>query len=157
MDTALSIMIIGTSIGLGKGGALVAGPEELNMHTQHTRRGVNGVGVVIDRELISGFRIPQGLYLYLYEDFITWLSLIQSGYTGHRFPVDLGRYRLSKESRGRTFTAAIKAGKSIATSPSYHFRVLFPGGRNMPECLLAQSIRSPGQVFRSIVPIWLQI
>lgn len=93
-------------------GALVAGPEELNMHTQHTRRGVNGVGVVIDRELISGFRIPQGLYLYLHEDFITWLSLIQSGYTGHRFPVDLGRYRLSKESLGANkFTAAIKVWK----------------------------------------------
>src|ERR1035438_9732549 len=92
----------------GQVGAVVAGPKELNLRTQHTRRGVNCVGVVIDREQIPGFRFLEGLYPYHHEDFIAWLSLIQRGYTGHRLPVDLGRYRLSKASLGANKFAAAK-------------------------------------------------
>lgn len=91
-------------------GAVVAGPEELSLRTQHTRRGVNCVGVVIDRELIPEFRFREGLYPYHHEDFIAWLSLIQRGYTGYRLPADLGRYRLSKGSLGANkFAAARRA------------------------------------------------
>jgi teichuronic acid biosynthesis glycosyltransferase TuaG len=94
----------------GRAGAVVSGPEELTLRTQHTRRGVNCVGVVIDREQIPEFRFIEGLYPYHHEDFIAWMNLIQRGYTGYRLPVDLGRYRLSKESLGANkFAAAIRA------------------------------------------------
>jgi teichuronic acid biosynthesis glycosyltransferase TuaG len=97
-----------THIG-GEVGAVIAGPEELNLRTQHTRRGVNCVGVVIDRQKIPGFRFVEGLYRYHHEDFIAWLNLLQRGYVGHRLPADLGRYRLSKKSLGANkFAAAVR-------------------------------------------------
>jgi glycosyltransferase involved in cell wall biosynthesis len=80
-------------------GALIRGPEELNIRSLHTRRGMGScMSVVIDREQIEGFRFPHS-YCHLHEDFCAWLSLIQKGYTGHRLAADLGRYRLSANSR----------------------------------------------------------
>jgi glycosyltransferase involved in cell wall biosynthesis len=80
-------------------GALITGPEELNLRTLHTRRGTGGcLSMVIDRSRVSDFHFPRS-HRYLHEDFCGWLSLIQRGHTGHRLPVDLGRYRLSATSR----------------------------------------------------------
>lgn len=79
-------------------GALITGPEELNLRTLHTRRGVGCLSVVLDSMLIDGFRFPYA-GRYLHEDYCAWLALIQRGYIGHRLPVDLGRYRLSAKSR----------------------------------------------------------
>jgi glycosyltransferase involved in cell wall biosynthesis len=80
-------------------GALIRGPEELNLRSLHTRRGTGScLSVVLDRWRIDGFRFPGG-YRHLHEDFCGWLSLIQKGYTGHRLAADLGRYRLSAKSR----------------------------------------------------------
>jgi len=93
-------------------GALISGPEELNLRTLHTRRGHGGcLSVVIDRERVPGFLFPERCK-YLHEDFVAWLSLIQRGYTGHRLPVDLGRYRLSAGSRSANkLTAATETWK----------------------------------------------
>jgi len=93
-------------------GALITGPEELNFHTLHTRRGHGGcLSIVLDRNLIDGFRFPDAC-IYLHEDFCAWLSLIRRGYVGHRLPVDLGRYRLSAESRSANkMTAALQTWK----------------------------------------------
>lgn len=92
-------------------GALIAGPEELNLRTLHTRRGTGLLSVVLDREKIANFQFPQGCR-YLHEDFCAWLSLIQRGYRGHRLAADLGRYRLSAHSRSSNkFTAAAQSWK----------------------------------------------
>jgi glycosyltransferase involved in cell wall biosynthesis len=93
-------------------GALITGPEELNLRTLHTRRGTGGcLSVVIDRERIARFRFPENSR-YLHEDFCAWLSLIQKGQTGHRLPIDLGRYRLSAQSRSANkLTAAAQTWK----------------------------------------------
>jgi glycosyltransferase involved in cell wall biosynthesis len=80
-------------------GALVKGPEELNMRSLHTRRGTGCLTVVLDRNKIAKFRFPNLKRPYRAEDFCLWLSLIQRGYVGHRLPLDLARYRLSKDSR----------------------------------------------------------
>jgi glycosyltransferase involved in cell wall biosynthesis len=80
-------------------GALITAPEELNLYTLHTRRGHGGcLSIVIDHEQIPDFHFPYSCK-YLHEDFCAWLSLIQRGYVGHRLPADLGRYRLSDQSR----------------------------------------------------------
>jgi hypothetical protein len=92
-------------------GELISGPEELNLRTLHTRRGTGGcLSVVIDRERIPEFRFPDEC-VYLHEDFCAWLSLIQQGYVGHRLAADLGRYRLSSQSRS--------ANKLIAAAQSW--------------------------------------
>ena len=81
-------------------GRLITGPEELNLESLHTRRGTGGcLTVVIDRERIPSFHFPGLRPPYRAEDFCLWLSLIQQGHNGHRLPFDLGRYRLSPESR----------------------------------------------------------
>jgi teichuronic acid biosynthesis glycosyltransferase TuaG len=92
-------------------GALINGPEELNLCTLHTRRGTGCLSVVIDRERIAGFRFPENCR-YLHEDFCAWLSLIQKGHLGHRLAADLGRYRLSDQSRsGNKLIAAAESWK----------------------------------------------
>jgi teichuronic acid biosynthesis glycosyltransferase TuaG len=92
-------------------GGLVKGPEELNLHTLHTRRGTGCLSVVIDRERIPEFRIPERCR-YLHEDFCIWLSLIEQGHRGHRLPTDLGRYRVSEQSRSANkLIAAAQAWK----------------------------------------------
>jgi teichuronic acid biosynthesis glycosyltransferase TuaG len=80
-------------------GKRVNGPDELNLRTLHTRRGVGScLTVVIDQARIPGFRFPN-VSPHHAEDFCLWLDLIRGGHTGHRFPADLGRYRLSPRSR----------------------------------------------------------
>jgi glycosyltransferase involved in cell wall biosynthesis len=80
-------------------GALITGPETLDLHTLHTRRGTGGcLSVVIDRDRVPAFRFPHH-FRYIHEDFCGWLSIIQGGVNGHRLPADLGRYRLSANSR----------------------------------------------------------
>jgi len=90
-----------------KVGALINGPEVLDLRTLHTRRGTGGcLSMVIDRERIPGFRFPTN-FPYMNEDFCGWLSIIQRGQTGHRLPVDLGRYRLSANSRSSSKRRAV--------------------------------------------------
>ncbi len=92
-------------------GALITGPEELNLRTLHTRRGTGCLSVVIDRERIAGFRFPENGHR-LHEDFCAWLNLIQQGHVGHRLADDLGCYRLSAQSRSANkLTAAAHAWK----------------------------------------------
>lgn len=80
-------------------GALIKGPEILDLRTLHTRRGTGGcLSVVLDRKLISEFAFPAN-YRLQHEDFYAWMSLIRRGHLGHRLPADLGRYRLSPKSR----------------------------------------------------------
>ena len=79
-------------------GALVKGPEELNMRSLHTRRGTGCLTVVLDRQKIIDFRFPN-IAPHHAEDFCAWLQLIREGHTGHRLPADLARYRLSPNSR----------------------------------------------------------
>jgi glycosyltransferase involved in cell wall biosynthesis len=81
-------------------GRRIAGPEELNLRTLHTRRGTGGcLSVVLDREQVGDLRFPPLSHHYKAEDFCLWLSLIQQGHVGHRLPADLGRYRLTPRSR----------------------------------------------------------
>jgi glycosyltransferase involved in cell wall biosynthesis len=80
-------------------GARVAGPQELNLRTLHTRRGTGCLTVVIDRQKVPVFRFPALKPPYRAEDFCLWLNLILRGYKGHRLPEDLGRYRRSPMSR----------------------------------------------------------
>jgi glycosyltransferase involved in cell wall biosynthesis len=88
-------------------GALITGPEELNMYTLHTRRGTGGcLSVVIDRKRVSGFHFPYNSR-YIHEDFCGWLSIIQQGQLGYRLPADLGRYRLSANSRSSNKRRAV--------------------------------------------------
>ena len=81
-------------------GGLICGADKLDLRTLHTRRGVGIFTVMIDRERIQDFEVPQGYFGYLHEDFITWLSLVRAGHLGHRVPLDLGRYRLLENSLG---------------------------------------------------------
>lgn len=87
--------------------SVISGPDELNMYTLHTERGVRCFAVVIDRERIPDLRFPLA-HRDSHEDFIAWLSLIQKGYIGHRLSEDLGRYRLSHESRNANKYEAVK-------------------------------------------------
>jgi teichuronic acid biosynthesis glycosyltransferase TuaG len=96
-------------------GALVRGPDRLDLRSLHTRRGTGScLSVVIDRDRIPGFRFPAD-HSYLHEDFCGWLSLLQSGHTGHRLPADLGRYRTSPKSR-----SANKLAAAVETWKIYH-------------------------------------
>ncbi len=90
-------------------GPLITAPEVLDMETLHTQRGHGGcLSMVIDRARVKGFRFPDDCP-YLHEDFCAWLSLVNAGHIGHRLPADLGRYRLSPQSRsGNKLKAAIE-------------------------------------------------
>ena len=80
-------------------GALIRAPETLDLRTLHTRRGHGGcLSMVIDRKRVKVIRFP-AISPHHAEDFCAWLLLIRDGHTGHRLPADLGRYRLSPNSR----------------------------------------------------------
>jgi len=79
-------------------GGVVSGPDELNLRTQHTQRGVGCLTVVIDREQVRTLQFPI-IAPYRAEDFCLWTKVICEGHIGHRLPVDLARYRLSPQSR----------------------------------------------------------
>lgn len=74
----------------------VFGPDELNMHTLHTRRGIRTCAVMVDQEQIPDLCFPQDS---LHEDFLAWLTLVQHGHVGHRFAEVLSSYRLATGSR----------------------------------------------------------
>jgi hypothetical protein len=80
-------------------GALIKAPEKLDWRTLHTRRGTGGcVSIVIDRKRIPVFSFPP-IAPYRAEDFCLWAQIIREGHIGHRLPVDLACYRLSRTSR----------------------------------------------------------
>lgn len=80
-------------------GALIQGPEVLDMRSLHTRRGTAGcLSVVLDRAQVPEFRFPENFKL-MHEDFCAWVNLIRSGHLGHRLPLDLARYRITPKSR----------------------------------------------------------
>jgi len=88
-------------------GALITGPEELDLRALHIRRGTGGcLSVVVDRAKIPDLCFPTNFHL-LHEDFCTWLSIIRQGHNGHRLPADLGRYRLSAHSRSANKFAGV--------------------------------------------------
>jgi teichuronic acid biosynthesis glycosyltransferase TuaG len=90
-----------------KTGALIAGPNRLDFHSLHTRRGAGCLTVVIDLQKLPDFRFPTD-HEDLNEDFLAWLQLLRTGHLGHRLPEDLGRYRLSETSRnGNRIASAI--------------------------------------------------
>lgn len=106
-----------------KVGAVVTGPQRLDLRTLHTRRGVGCLTVVIDREQLPEFRFPtrrDGLN----EDFIAWLGLVRQGHVGRRFPEDLGRYRLSEESRnGNRMSSALECWRIYRNDSKLPFGV----------------------------------
>jgi hypothetical protein len=80
-------------------GTVIAGAEELNLRTLHTRRGHGGcLSMVFDRERVGDLRFPTSSRAK-HEDFLAWLRIIEQGHTGHRVPRDLGRYRVSDSGR----------------------------------------------------------
>jgi len=88
-------------------GPLIKGPEVLDFRTLHTRRGHGGcLSIVIDQERVPGFRFPID-HRYINEDFIGWMNIIRQGENGHRLPADLGRYRLSAQSRSSNKRRAV--------------------------------------------------
>lgn len=81
-------------------GALIIAPDKLDQRTLYTRRGHGGcLTVVIDRQQIPQVCFPDLKNPDYPEDFYLWATLIKQGHTGHRLPADLGRYRLSNNSR----------------------------------------------------------
>jgi glycosyltransferase involved in cell wall biosynthesis len=102
-------------------GAVVSGPEELNLRTLHTHRGHGGcLSMVFDRERVADLRFPTGSRAK-HEDFLAWLRIIEQGHTGHRVPRDLGRYRMSDSSRN--------ANKLHA---AYHTWLIYRHTSNLP-------------------------
>lgn len=92
-------------------GAVVSGPDILTLKTLHTRRGTGCLSVMLDREQLPWFRFPD-LQRSLPEDFLAWLAIIERGHFGHRCPEDLGRYRLTPESRSSNkLSAAVSVWK----------------------------------------------
>jgi len=89
-------------------GNLITGPQILNMRTLHTRRGTGGcLSMVLDRHQLPTFHFPRN-FRYTHEDFCGWLSILQMGHVGHRLPLDLGRYRLTVNSRSSNKLKAIE-------------------------------------------------
>ncbi len=91
-----------------KTGALIAGPNRLDLQRLHTRRGVGScLTVVINLQELPDFQFPIDHH-DLNEDFVAWLRLLRKGHLGHRLPEDLGRYRLSETSRnGNRIASAV--------------------------------------------------
>ena len=90
-------------------GAVIAGPDRLDLQRLHTRRGVGScLTVVMDRKKLPDFRFPTD-HNDLNEDFVAWLRLVRKGHVGHRLPEDLGRYRLSETSRNGSRLASAAA------------------------------------------------
>ena len=83
----------------GLAGALVQGPPRLTLKTLHTRRGTGDcMSMVIDRSKIRDFSFPL-TYERSHEDWSAWLRVLRQGHIGRLLPEDLGRYRLSSNSR----------------------------------------------------------
>jgi teichuronic acid biosynthesis glycosyltransferase TuaG len=80
-------------------GERICGPETLDFRTHHIRRGTGGcLSVMLDKNVVQGFRFPD-IARHLPEDYLAWLEVIKSGHNGVRLAMDLGRYRVSAQSR----------------------------------------------------------
>jgi teichuronic acid biosynthesis glycosyltransferase TuaG len=91
-------------------GDVVNGPDLLTLRTLHTRRGVGCLSVIIDSWQVKNFRFAELHQKAMHEDFVAWLSIIKDGHQGHRLPLDLGRYRITKKSRSSN---KLKAAKGL--------------------------------------------
>jgi teichuronic acid biosynthesis glycosyltransferase TuaG len=90
-------------------GERICGPDKLDFRTHHVRRGTGGcLSVMIDTQLIAGFRFPD-VERHLPEDYLAWLEIIKAGHVGVRLAKDLGRYRVSSESRSGNKLAQAKS------------------------------------------------
>jgi glycosyltransferase involved in cell wall biosynthesis len=90
-------------------GRVVRGSDTLTMRSLHTHRGTGCLTVVLDRDAIPALRFPT-IAPHHAEDFALWTQLLRKGHTGHRFPCDLARYRLSPQSRsGNKLSSALNA------------------------------------------------
>ena len=90
-----------------KTGAVIAGPDRLDLQSLHTCRGAGCLTVVLDLEQLPDFRFPTD-HDDLNEDFVAWLRLVRKGHLAYRLPEDLGRYRLSETSRnGNRIASAV--------------------------------------------------
>lgn len=88
---------------------VLSGPDELNMRTLYTRRGVRISMVVIDKSIVGDAFISESIDAGLHEDLVMWLNIVRSGHVGRRLPESLGLYRLVKNSRdSNKIMAAIK-------------------------------------------------
>jgi teichuronic acid biosynthesis glycosyltransferase TuaG len=88
-------------------GALVLGPDRLDIRALHIRRGTGDcMSIVIDRDKVKDFRFPD--LGRLHEDWAAWLSLVQRGHVGRLLAEDLGRYRLSPVSRNASKLSAAR-------------------------------------------------
>jgi teichuronic acid biosynthesis glycosyltransferase TuaG len=80
-------------------GERICGPEILDFRTHHIRRGTGGcLSVMLDTTIVQGFRFPD-IARHLPEDYLAWLEVIKCGHNGVRLAMDLGRYRVSANSR----------------------------------------------------------
>jgi len=91
-----------------KTGALVKGPDRLDLPALHSRRGIGCLTVVVDRQQLPDFKFPSERDGWN-EDFIAWLHIVRNGHVGHRLPEDLGRYRLLDTSRNGNRLASAMA------------------------------------------------
>lgn len=107
-----------------KTGAVIAGPDRLDLQTLHSRRGVGScLTVVLDWEQLRDFRFPND-HEDLNEDFVAWLRLVKKGHVGYRLAEDLGRYRLSEGSRnGNRIASAVACWRIYRNESKLPFSV----------------------------------
>jgi teichuronic acid biosynthesis glycosyltransferase TuaG len=90
-------------------GHVVKGPRRLTLRSHHTRRGTGDcMSLVIDCERVPGFRFGDN-DTGIHEDWLAWLGLVRQGHLGSLLPEDLGRYRLSADSRNAKKLASARA------------------------------------------------
>jgi teichuronic acid biosynthesis glycosyltransferase TuaG len=90
-------------------GARISGPDKLDFRTHHVRRGTGGcLSVMIDTEKVLDFKFPD-VARHLPEDYLAWLEILKTGHVGIRLPKDLGRYRVSAQSRSGNKLAQAKS------------------------------------------------
>lgn len=80
-------------------GRPVKGPDRLDWHIHHCRRGVGCLSIVVDRAHCPDPRFPEDLGPLIAEDFVAWSRVLRQGVVGYRCPEDLGLYRILPRSR----------------------------------------------------------
>jgi teichuronic acid biosynthesis glycosyltransferase TuaG len=90
-------------------GSRICGPDKLDFRTHHIRRGTGGcLSVMLDTHKIRGFKFPD-VARHLPEDYLAWLEILKTGEVGIRLAKDLGRYRVSAQSRSGNKLAQAKS------------------------------------------------
>ncbi len=82
-------------------GALVRGPNVVDWHLLHKRRGIGCLTVMLERSAVPDDLFPDRNELgerFIHEDFLAWSRMLQGGAKAHRLPLDLARYRLTGNS-----------------------------------------------------------